>query len=121
MVGNVKSRENEVEEILEKIRPALALDQGNIRLIKVDGNVVYLELLGACSTCPVPEITMNDVIIATLKPKNFRHILMNNEVHESVGGQKTALYKKRSHPKLPPDSGLMKTNTSFPQTQAQTA
>ena len=67
MVRNVNSRENEVEEILEKIRPALALDQGNIRLIKVDGNVVYLELLGACSTCPVPEITMNDVIIATLK------------------------------------------------------
>ena len=28
--------------------------------------------------------------IAILKPKNFRHILMNNEVHESVGGQKTA-------------------------------
>ena len=67
MVGNLKSRENEVEEILEKIRPALALDQGNIRLIKVDGNIVYLELLGACSTCPVPEITMNDVIITTLK------------------------------------------------------
>ena len=67
MVENAKSRENEVEEILEKIRPALALDQGNIRLIKVDGNIVYLELLGACSTCPVPEITMNDVIIATLK------------------------------------------------------
>lgn len=67
MVENVKSREREVEEILNKIRPALAIDQGNIRLIKVDGNVVYLELLGACSTCPVPEITMNDVIIATLK------------------------------------------------------
>jgi phosphonopyruvate decarboxylase len=28
--------------------------------------------------------------IASLKPKNFRHILMNNEVHESVGGQGTA-------------------------------
>ena len=67
MISDVRSRENEVEEILEKIRPALALDQGNIRLIKVDGNEVYLELLGACSTCPVPEITMNDVIIATLK------------------------------------------------------
>ena len=67
MVGDVKVRENEVEAVLEKIRPALALDQGNIKLIKVDGNVVYLELLGNCSTCPVPEITMNDVIIATLK------------------------------------------------------
>jgi Fe-S cluster biogenesis protein NfuA len=67
MVEEAKSRENEVEEILEKIRPALAMDQGNIRLIKVEGNQVYLELMGACSTCPVPEITMNDVIIATLK------------------------------------------------------
>ncbi len=67
MVEEAKSREVEVEEILNKIRPALALDQGNIRLIKVEGNQVYLELMGACSTCPVPEITMNDVIIATLK------------------------------------------------------
>ncbi|RUM59949.1 MAG: NifU family protein [Persephonella sp.] len=67
MVEDVKLRENEVEAVLEKIRPALALDQGNIKLIKVDGNIVYLELLGSCSTCPVPEITMNDVIIATLK------------------------------------------------------
>jgi Fe-S cluster biogenesis protein NfuA len=67
MVKEGKSREVEVEEILNKIRPALALDQGNIRLIKVEGNQVYLELMGACSTCPVPEITMNDVIIATLK------------------------------------------------------
>jgi Fe-S cluster biogenesis protein NfuA len=67
MVEEAKSREVEVEEILNKIRPALALDQGNIRLIKVEGNKVYLELMGACSTCPVPEITMNDVIIATLK------------------------------------------------------
>ena len=28
--------------------------------------------------------------IASLKPKNFRHILINNEVRESVGGQATA-------------------------------
>ena len=29
--------------------------------------------------------------IASLNPKNFRHILLNNEVHESVGGQDTAV------------------------------
>ena len=29
-------------------------------------------------------------IIASLKPKNLNYILMNNHVHESVGGQKTA-------------------------------
>ena len=28
--------------------------------------------------------------IATTKPNNFIHILMNNGVHESVGGQETA-------------------------------
>ena len=27
--------------------------------------------------------------IADMKPENFRHILMNNKVHESVGGQST--------------------------------
>ncbi len=67
MVKDKMNRETEVEEVLNKIRPALAVDQGNIKLVKVNGNEVYLELLGACSTCPVPDITMNDVIIATLK------------------------------------------------------
>ncbi|ACO04373.1 MAG TPA: NifU family protein [Persephonella sp.] len=67
MVEDLKTKEQEVEEVLNKIRPALALDQGNIKLIKVENNDVYLELLGACSTCPVPDITMNDVIITTIK------------------------------------------------------
>ncbi len=67
MVENLKTKENEVEEVLEKIRPALAADHGDIRLVKVENNDVYLELLGECSTCPVPDITMKDVIIVMIK------------------------------------------------------
>ena len=63
----VKTREQEVENVLEMIRPALALDMGDIKLVKVEDDTVYLELLGACSTCPVPDITMKDVIIVAIK------------------------------------------------------
>ncbi|MBK3331728.1 NifU family protein [Persephonella atlantica] len=63
----VKTREQEVEHVLDMIRPALALDMGDIKLVKVEDDTVYLELLGACSTCPVPDITMKDVIIVAIK------------------------------------------------------
>ena len=42
--------------------------------------------------------------IASLKPKNFRHILVNNEVHESVGGQETSA-KSINIPKLVKSNG----------------
>ncbi len=67
MVENIKTKEQEVEEVLEKIRPALAVDKGDIKLVAVKDSDVYLELLGECSTCPIPDITMKDVIIVTIK------------------------------------------------------
>jgi len=63
----VLDREKEVEEVLEKIRPALAIDEGNINLVKVENNEVYLELVGTCATCPVSDLTMKDTVIMVIK------------------------------------------------------
>jgi len=42
-----------VEKVLnEKIRPALRMDGGNIELVKVDENKVFVKLMGACGGCP---------------------------------------------------------------------
>ncbi len=60
-------REQEVREILEKIRPALLEDAGNIDLVKVEGDEVFLKLYGTCQTCPVADITMKNLVIYTIK------------------------------------------------------
>ena len=40
------------------VRPALQSDGGDITLVKVEANDVYVELTGACQTCPSSIITM---------------------------------------------------------------
>ncbi len=59
----------------------IALAKPHRQVVCIDGDGAMLMHLGSLTS------------IATLKPKNFRHILMNNEVHESVGGQETSAKK----------------------------
>lgn len=56
-----------VEEILAKIRVGLRMDGGDIELVDVKENVVYVKLKGACGTCPMSTITLKNWVEATLK------------------------------------------------------
>ena len=49
-----------VEKALDKIRPALQADGGNVELIDVDEakGVVKLKLVGACGSCPMSQMTL---------------------------------------------------------------
>ena len=48
-----------VQEVLDDdVRPALQMDGGDIELIKVEDNNIYVKLVGACSTCPSSVMTM---------------------------------------------------------------
>ncbi len=48
-----------VEKILdEQIRPRLMMDGGNIELIDVKDNKVYVKLQGACGCCPGAQMTL---------------------------------------------------------------
>eukprot|EP00638_Chattonella_subsalsa_P006953 CAMPEP_0117758584 /NCGR_PEP_ID=MMETSP0947-20121206/15470_1 /TAXON_ID=44440 /ORGANISM="Chattonella subsalsa, Strain CCMP2191" /LENGTH=181 /DNA_ID=CAMNT_0005578809 /DNA_START=232 /DNA_END=777 /DNA_ORIENTATION=+ len=47
-----------VEKILDEMRPYLMSDGGNVRVDEIDGPVVKLELEGACGTCPSSSMTM---------------------------------------------------------------
>ncbi|EEP60326.1 NifU family protein [Sulfurihydrogenibium yellowstonense] len=60
-------KEQEVREILDKVRPALLADAGNIELVKVENDEVFLKLYGTCQTCPVADMTMKDLVIYTIK------------------------------------------------------
>ncbi|XP_065638225.1 nifU-like protein 2, chloroplastic [Quercus suber] len=47
-----------VESVLDEIRPYLIADGGNVALHEIDGNVVRLKLQGACGSCPSSVMTM---------------------------------------------------------------
>jgi Fe-S cluster biogenesis protein NfuA len=57
-----------VTEVLNRIRPMLQRDGGDIELIDVqDDGVVKVKLTGACSGCPMSTMTLKNAIEATLK------------------------------------------------------
>jgi Fe-S cluster biogenesis protein NfuA len=57
-----------VQELFdEMVRPALQGDGGDISLIKIESNNVYVKLVGACSTCPSSIMTMKMGVEALLK------------------------------------------------------
>nr|XP_043624244.1 nifU-like protein 2, chloroplastic [Erigeron canadensis] len=47
-----------IETVLDEIRPYLIADGGNVALHEIDGNVVRLKLQGACGSCPSSVTTM---------------------------------------------------------------
>ncbi len=47
-----------VEAVLEKIRPALVRDGGNVELVNVNDGTVEVRLTGACGGCPMAEMTL---------------------------------------------------------------
>ena len=51
-----------IKEIIDKIRPFLISDGGNIEFIKYEDNIVYVSLLGACAGCAMIDITLKDGI-----------------------------------------------------------
>lgn len=58
----------QIKELLEdRVRPAVAMDGGDIIFHKYEGGVVYLEMYGSCSGCPSSGITLKNGIENMLK------------------------------------------------------
>ncbi len=47
-----------VEEALDTIRPAIAMDGGNVEVLDIEGGVVTLRMMGACGGCPMSTMTL---------------------------------------------------------------
>jgi len=66
--GNETDVEKKIKEILDnEIRPAVAMDGGDIVFGRYDDGVVYLQLQGACSSCPSSIATLKMGVEARLK------------------------------------------------------
>ena len=59
--------EEEVEEVLESVRPMLIQDGGNVELVDIDDGVVKLRLVGSCSSCSSSTMTLKMGIEKALK------------------------------------------------------
>jgi len=56
-----------VEKALDKIRPSLMADGGNVEFVDVVDGVVRVKLTGACGGCPMSQITLKMGIERILK------------------------------------------------------
>ena len=59
--------EKEIEEVLKKVRPMLALHRGNVEFVRFEDGVVYLRLLGTCNGCALSQLTLKAGIEDMLK------------------------------------------------------
>ncbi|KAM0939288.1 putative NIF system FeS cluster assembly, NifU, Fe-S cluster assembly domain superfamily [Dioscorea sansibarensis] len=61
--------EQNVESVLDEVRPGLMADGGNVALHEIDGLVVVLKLQGACGSCPSSTMTLKMGIETRLRDK----------------------------------------------------
>ena len=65
--GGEDEMKEKVEKALEKIRPALQADGGNIELVDVVEGIVKVRLTGACGGCPMSQMTLKMGVEKALK------------------------------------------------------
>ena len=49
-------------ELINKLRPFLVNDGGNIEFVKYEENIVYIKMLGACKDCAMMDVTLKEGI-----------------------------------------------------------
>lgn len=59
--------EAKVKQMLDKIRPMLQADGGDVEFVSVEGGVVKVRLKGACAGCPMSQMTLKQGIEKLLK------------------------------------------------------
>ena len=53
---------NKVKSLIEKLRPFLINDGGNLEFVKLENDIVYVRMLGACKDCEMMDVTLKEGI-----------------------------------------------------------
>lgn len=61
--------QDNVETVLDELRPYLISDGGNVELVDIEGPTVKLRLQGACGSCPSSTMTLRMGIERRLREK----------------------------------------------------
>ncbi|NVL91175.1 MAG: NifU family protein [Desulfobacterales bacterium] len=56
-----------VQAVIDKIRPSLQADGGDVELVGIDDGVVKVRLQGACKGCPMSQMTLKNGIERFIK------------------------------------------------------
>ncbi len=58
----VEGVEERVNAALDKVRPGIQMDGGEVWLIKVENETAFVQMLGACGGCPASNMTLKGAI-----------------------------------------------------------
>lgn len=90
----------DIEKVLaEKVRPDLALHGGNIKIVRLENNVLYVRMTGQCSGCPSAELTMEKLVSTELMeafPK-LRQVALVSGVSDSLISEARDILQRRRH------------------------
>ena len=59
--------EDKVKEVIEKVRPMLKMDGGDVELVGIEDDVVKVKLQGACHGCPSAAMTLQMGVLRALQ------------------------------------------------------
>ena len=59
--------EERINTALDRIRPAIAADGGDVWLIRVENETAYVQMLGACGGCAAAHLTLKNGIEAVIR------------------------------------------------------
>jgi Fe-S cluster biogenesis protein NfuA len=59
--------QDQVRKVLDKIRPSLQADGGDVELVDIVDGIVKVRLKGACAGCPMSQMTLKNGIEKFLK------------------------------------------------------
>jgi Fe-S cluster biogenesis protein NfuA len=66
--SNTEEITNRVESALDSIRPYLVADGGNVRVLEISANnILKLEFVGACGSCPMSTMTFKAGVEEAIK------------------------------------------------------
>jgi len=88
----------EIERVLdEKVRPELAHHEGDIQVIKLEGKVLHVRLVGHCNNCPSAELTMEQTVNAALQEAfpELDHIVLVTGVSDSLIADMQEILRRR--------------------------
>ncbi len=54
--------EEKINKVLDKLRPYLIYEGGNIEFVKYEDGICYVKFTGACANCGINQYTLNDGI-----------------------------------------------------------
>lgn len=63
----MEEQEKKIIEIIDKLRPFLINDGGNIEYVKYEDRIVYIKMMGACANCHMLDLTLKDGIEAAIQ------------------------------------------------------